>query len=205
MIDFTLTENDEKILAAVREEALICRNYARYYDEHEEEFAPAELPEAKDFKNPFAYLATRDDLDSSMGVMSMLISAGQTWGDYTVRMRRGSGGLGNAALRASGSPEQQKRWGGKTLAPCWRQPPRAAAGALPEAQIAVGPCPRAGAAHCPAQPFRHDETARIGKPAVLVFLQRHTLAARHDRQFVDPKHQQLAIFADHRDHVVGGR
>ena len=108
MIDFTLTENDEKILAAVRSEALICRNYARYYDEHEEEFAPDELPEAKDFKNPFAYLAGRGDLDTSMGVMSMLISAGQTWGDYTVRMRRGTGGLGNAALRASGSAEQQK-------------------------------------------------------------------------------------------------
>jgi len=122
MIDFTLTENDEKILAAVRAEALICRNYARYYDEHEEEFAPAELPEAKDFKNPFAYLSTRDDLDSSMGVMSMLISAGQTWGDYTVRMRRGSGGLGNAALRASGTPEQQKRWGGKTLAMAITEP-----------------------------------------------------------------------------------
>jgi len=122
MIDFTLTENDEKILAAVRAEALICRNYARYYDEHEEEFAPDELPEAKDFKNPFAYLAGRDDLDSSMGVMSMLISAGQTWGDYTVRMRRGTGGLGNAALRASGTPEQQKRWGGKTLAMAITEP-----------------------------------------------------------------------------------
>ena len=101
MIDFTLTENDEKILAAVRSEALVCRNYARYYDEHEEEFAPDELPEAKDFKNPFAYLAGRGDLDTSMGVMSMLISAGQTWGDYTVRMRRGTGGLGNAALQDS--------------------------------------------------------------------------------------------------------
>jgi len=122
MIDFTLTENDEKVLAAVRAEALICRNYARYYDDHEEEFAPDELPEAKDFKNPFAYLAGRDDLDSSMGVMSMLISAGQTWGDYTVRMRRGTGGLGNAALRASGTPEQQKRWGGKTLAMAITEP-----------------------------------------------------------------------------------
>ena len=47
MIDFTLSEKDEKVLAAVREEALVCRKYARYYDDHEEEFAPAELPEAK--------------------------------------------------------------------------------------------------------------------------------------------------------------
>jgi acyl-CoA dehydrogenase len=43
MIDFSLSENDEKILQAVREEALICRKYARYYDDHEEEFAPDEL------------------------------------------------------------------------------------------------------------------------------------------------------------------
>jgi acyl-CoA dehydrogenase len=122
MIDFSLSENDEKILQAVREEALICRKYARYYDDHEEEFAPDELEEAKTHKNPFAYLAQREDLDTSLGVMSMLISAGQTWGDYTVRMRRGSGGLGNAALRASGTPEQQKRWGNRTLAMAITEP-----------------------------------------------------------------------------------
>ncbi|HKC51464.1 MAG TPA: acyl-CoA dehydrogenase family protein [Myxococcota bacterium] len=122
MIDYTLSERDEQVLAAVREEALICRKYARYYDEHEEEFAPAELPEAKDFKNPFALLGKRDELDSSMGVMSMLVTAGQTWGDYTVRMRRGTGGLGNAALRASGTPEQQNRWGAKTLAMAITEP-----------------------------------------------------------------------------------
>jgi len=122
MIDFTLSEKDEQILAAVREEALVCRRYARYYDDHEEEFAPDQLPEAKDFRNPYGLLGKRDELDSSMGVMSMLISAGQTWGDYTVRMRRGTGGLGNAALRASGTPEQQQRWGGKTLAMAITEP-----------------------------------------------------------------------------------
>ena len=122
MIDFTLSEKDEKVLAAVREEALVCRKYARYYDDHEEEFAPDTLDEAKDFRNPFALLAKRDDLDSSMGVMSMLVTAGQTWGDYTVRMRRGTGGLGNAALRASGSPEQNQRWGSKTLAMAITEP-----------------------------------------------------------------------------------
>ena len=141
MIDFTLSEKDEKVLAAVREEALVARKYARYYDEHEEEFAPDTLPEAKDFKNPFALLAKRDELDSSMGVMSMLVTAGQTWGDYTVRMRRGTGGLGNAALRASGTPEQQSRWGS---APWWRPArvfrPRARHG--PRAVRARGRSPR---------------------------------------------------------------
>ena len=40
MIDFTLTENDKAHLARVREEALICRKYARYYEEREGEFPP---------------------------------------------------------------------------------------------------------------------------------------------------------------------
>ena len=44
MIDFTLTENDKAILDRWTEEALLCRKYARYYDEHEEEMAPEELP-----------------------------------------------------------------------------------------------------------------------------------------------------------------
>jgi acyl-CoA dehydrogenase len=60
--------------------------------------------------------------DSGIGVLSMLISAGQTWGDYSVRMRRGKGGLGNAALRASGTPEQQKKFGGLTLAMAITEP-----------------------------------------------------------------------------------
>ena len=49
MIDFTLTENDKAQLARVRAEALICRKYARYYEEREGEFPPDELPEAAEF------------------------------------------------------------------------------------------------------------------------------------------------------------
>ena len=122
MIDFSLSENDNQILDEVRRQAIVCREYARYYDDHEEEFAPDELPEASDFGSPYAAMAQRGDLDSSMGVLSMLVVAGQTWGDYTVRMRRGSGGLGNAALRASGTPEQQQRWGGVSLAMAITEP-----------------------------------------------------------------------------------
>ena len=48
MISFDLTENDRKVLDAIREESLIARKYARHYDEHEEEFPPDQLPEAKD-------------------------------------------------------------------------------------------------------------------------------------------------------------
>jgi len=122
MIDFVLTDNDQKILDDVRAEALVCRKYARYYDEHEDEFAPDELPEAKDFPALNQLFAGRKEDDSSVAVMSMLLSAGQTWGDYTVRMRRGKGGLGNAALRAAGTPEQVARWEGLTLAMAITEP-----------------------------------------------------------------------------------
>ena len=122
MIDFELTESDKAILAAVREESLICRKYARYYDENEHEFPPDELEEAKGRRSVYEMLGGRDDLDTSLGTMSMLISAGQTWGDYSVRMRRGKGALGNAALRAAGTPEQQEKWGGHTLSMAITEP-----------------------------------------------------------------------------------
>jgi acyl-CoA dehydrogenase len=122
MIDFTITENDQKVLDEVRRQGLVCREYARHYDEHEEEFAPDELPEAKDYPSPYQLMAGRTEEDCSMGVMSMLISAGVTWGDYSVRIRQTGGGLGNAALRASGTPEQQKRWEAQTLAMAITEP-----------------------------------------------------------------------------------
>ncbi len=122
MIDFEPTANDRKILDQVRQEALVVRSYARHYDENEHEFPPDELPQAKDFPNVFALFAGRGKEDTGMGVMSMLVSAGQTWGDYSVRMRRGKGGLGNAALRAAGTPEQQKKWGHLTLAMAITEP-----------------------------------------------------------------------------------
>ncbi|MEN8181824.1 MAG: acyl-CoA dehydrogenase [Myxococcota bacterium] len=122
MIDFDLTEKDREILAYVRREALVCRGYARHYDEHEDEFAPDVLPEADDYPGLMKALKGRGDDDTGMGVMSMLIAAGQSWGDYSVRMRQGKGGLGNAALRAAGTPEQQKKWGGLTLAMAITEP-----------------------------------------------------------------------------------
>lgn len=122
MIDFTLTPNDQKILDTVRQEALVCRKYARYYDENEHEFPPDELPEAKDFPPLMSLFAGRTQEDTGLGTMSMLISAAQSWGDYSVRMRRGKGGLGNAALRAAGTPEQQQKWGHLTLAMAITEP-----------------------------------------------------------------------------------
>jgi acyl-CoA dehydrogenase len=122
MIDFTLTENDQKVLNAVRQEGLVARKYARHFDENEHEFPPDELEEAKDFPPTLALMLQRGPNDTSLGTMSMLLSAGQTWGDYSVRMRRGKGGLGNAALQAAGTPEQKQKWGHLTLAMAITEP-----------------------------------------------------------------------------------
>ncbi len=122
MIDFELTKNDQKILDEVRSRALVCRKYARYYDENEHEFPPDELEEAKGQPEIFSMLGERTERDTSLGALSMLILAGQTWGDYSVRMHRPKGGLGNAALRAAGTPEQIEKWGDRTLAMAITEP-----------------------------------------------------------------------------------
>ena len=121
MIDFELSANDKKILAAVREQALVCREHARYYDENEHEFPPDALPQADDYQSPYALMDGSPE-NTKLPIMAMLVSAGETWGDYSVRMRRGKGALGNAALRAAGTPDQQQKWGGLTLAMAITEP-----------------------------------------------------------------------------------
>ncbi len=123
MIDFTLSRKDREILDYVRREALVARRYARHYDENEHEFPPDELPEAAEFPGvEKAFAGWNPETDSPMPVLTMLVAAGQTWGDYSVRMRRGRGGLGNAALRAAGTPEQIEKWGHLTLAMAITEP-----------------------------------------------------------------------------------
>jgi acyl-CoA dehydrogenase len=123
MIDFELTDQDKQCIEEVHRRALVARKYARHYDEHEEEFPPDVLPESKDFPgSPYALLGKLTKDDSGIAVISMLMSAAEAWGDYSVRMRRPTGGLGNAALRAAGNPEQQKRWNALTLAMAITEP-----------------------------------------------------------------------------------
>jgi acyl-CoA dehydrogenase len=100
----------------------VCRKYTRFYDENEHEFPPDVLEEAKDFPGTASVMGGRTAEDTGLGTLSMLISAGQNWGDYSVRMRRGRGGLGNAALGAAGTPEQKEKWGGLTLAMAITEP-----------------------------------------------------------------------------------
>lgn len=121
MIDFTLSEYDKAALDAQREQALICRKYARYFDEHEEEFAPDQLEELATF-TPRTLPPQDPERDTAGGVLGMMVTMTQNYGDYTVRMRRGRGGLGNAALAASGTPAQTQRWGGMTLAMAITEP-----------------------------------------------------------------------------------
>jgi acyl-CoA dehydrogenase len=122
MIDFELSQNDRKVLDELRKQALVARKYARHYDENEHEFPPDELEEAKDHPIIFALMKDRGPEDTPMSTLGMLISAAETWGDYSVRLRRGKSGLGNAALRASGTPEQQQKWGALTLAMAITEP-----------------------------------------------------------------------------------
>ena len=123
MIDFKPSENDQNILDQVRERALVCRGYARHYDENEHEFPPDELPEAKDYPDLAGQMFKRGEGDSGMGVLGMLVTMGEHWGDYSVRVRRPKGtALGNAALRASGTDEQKEKWGHLTLAMAITEP-----------------------------------------------------------------------------------
>ncbi|MEO8605396.1 MAG: acyl-CoA dehydrogenase family protein, partial [bacterium] len=122
MIDLNLSANDERLLAAVREEALIARRYARYYDENEHEFPPDELPEAKDRPTFMSRIGQRGEGDAGAGVLTTLIAMGQTWGDYSVRVRRNERGLGNSALQAAGSEAQKAKWGHLTLAMAITEP-----------------------------------------------------------------------------------
>lgn len=122
MIDLNPSDNDRRVLDAVREEALIARNYARYYDENEHEFPPDQLPEAKDRPSFMSQMGERTDADAGMAVLTTLIAMGQTWGDYSVRMRRNERGLGNSALQAAGSAEQKRKWGDLVLAMAITEP-----------------------------------------------------------------------------------
>jgi len=122
MIDFTLSANDQKIIDHLKAEGLVARKYARQYDENEHEFPPDELPEAKDWPDVWSLMKGRGEGDTSLAVMGMLISHWQTWGDYSVRMRRSETGLGNAALNAAGTKEQIAKWGHLTLAMAITEP-----------------------------------------------------------------------------------
>ena len=122
MIDFTLTPHDQMIVDHLKAEGLIARQYARHYDENEHEFPPDELPEAKGRPDVWSLLKGRSAEDTGLAVMGMLVSHWQTWGDYSVRLRRSEAALGNAALNAAGTREQIAKWSHLTLAMAITEP-----------------------------------------------------------------------------------
>jgi acyl-CoA dehydrogenase len=121
MIDFTLTENDKARLARTRAEALICRKYARDYEERED-LPPDELPEREEFLASAEPVPEAGPDDSPRPVMMALQAQGVYWGDYSIRLKQSGGGLGNAALSAAGTKEQQEKWGHLTLSMAITEP-----------------------------------------------------------------------------------
>ena len=122
MIDFTPTENDQAAFDRARAAALLCRKYARQYDENEHEMAPDTLPETEEFDASHPEAAPPGLEDSSFPVRMMRLTMINYWGDYTVRLHRETGGLGNAALSAAGTDEQKEKWGGLCLAMAITEP-----------------------------------------------------------------------------------
>ena len=120
MIDFSLTEDNKKAIAEIRAQGLAGREAARYYDEHEEELSPDELPEAAKFKDAQKRLMS---LFAGPGgaclPMLLIIERASTLG---MPLRRIGGALGNAALMASGTKEQQERWKDKVLSMAITEP-----------------------------------------------------------------------------------
>lgn len=123
MIDFRLTETDRQILERTRQEGLICRRYAREFDENEAEMIPDALPEAEEFYANAPPLPKTGPEDTQGPVMMSLQAIASYWGDYSVRLRRPMrGGLGNAALAAAGTDEQKAKWGDLLLSMAITEP-----------------------------------------------------------------------------------
>jgi acyl-CoA dehydrogenase len=123
MIDFRLTETDRAQLDRTRAEAVIARRYAREFDENELEMIPDDLPEAEEFYANAGPVPTSGADDTNGVVMMLLQAMGQFWGDYSVRLKRATkGGLGNAALSAAGTEEQNEEWGGLLLSMAITEP-----------------------------------------------------------------------------------
>jgi acyl-CoA dehydrogenase len=114
MIDFQLTQADEKILGAAHEQAIIGRRYARYYDKHEDELEPAEFPEARDLPNPITLAEEAINGSSGARILHSLVMLEIYWGG--IALHRSKWGLGNTVLKTVATPEQIEKWKNHTIA-----------------------------------------------------------------------------------------
>lgn len=115
MVDFTISEIDQKILDQVRAEGKAGEKYARYYEDHEDELPPDRLPEADDFPPLMDLLRKRAFEDTPGATLQMLIAIERA-ASCGVSLVQPAGGLGNAALLAAGTDEQKAKWGKLLLA-----------------------------------------------------------------------------------------
>ncbi|MBU4317442.1 MAG: acyl-CoA dehydrogenase family protein [Proteobacteria bacterium] len=122
MVDFSLNETDQKILEEVKKLAKATEKNSRYWDEHEEEVRPMgqKVPEAEAFSYIFDMMKDRDKKEGACSPMlyQMTQSMNQGLGDGLMSIMSGqrNWALGNASLQATGTPEQQAKWGNTLLA-----------------------------------------------------------------------------------------
>lgn len=118
MVDFTLSPKDQRLVDIAREDALIARKYARYYDQHEDELEPEQLPEMKDRPDPFALLKSDPSDTSGLVLTEALLFLEHA----EVRARRSRSGLGDKIVNYAGTPEQVALWGKKLLSIAMTEP-----------------------------------------------------------------------------------
>jgi len=117
MVEFSLNENDQKILNEVRKEGLARRQYSREYDDNKKD-PPDELPEAEKFDYIRDMMMERRNHKGacSSTVFSMLNSFQQHWGEPMLNRRYPRSGVGNVTLNTMGTAEQKEKWHDKLLA-----------------------------------------------------------------------------------------
>lgn len=115
MVDFSISEIDNEILAQIKAEGKAGEKYTRYYEDHEEEIIPAKFDEAADFPSIMKLMKKRS-FDDTPGATFQMLLVMERAAALGVTLRTRTGGLGNAALGAAGTDEQKRKWGSMTLA-----------------------------------------------------------------------------------------
>ncbi|EKS71826.1 MULTISPECIES: acyl-CoA dehydrogenase family protein [Caballeronia] len=115
MIDFELSEGDKALVDEAREQALLARKYARFYDKNENVVPPRELEEAIGRPDPFEQRLDMDGQISGKAIVEALLHMEMFRGDV-VPLRVPKISLGNYVLESVGSPEQIERWGKSRIA-----------------------------------------------------------------------------------------
>jgi acyl-CoA dehydrogenase len=120
MISFAYTKKDRVILEEARRQAALARKYARDFENDEDKTLPAEYPEAVGRPNVRDLVEKFADETSGPKILNALLYIEDWYGGVPLREARYS--LGNTVLKIAGSPEQQARWGDKTIAIALTEP-----------------------------------------------------------------------------------